>query len=139
MISGNNAGDMRNSVMLFQKSISTKELHETLDDRDATRYSSAIYDTANRKINSFPYGDDLKMNIVLSGPVRAPIGQPNVDLEKLGIHVGDAKNRLRGPTKEQIVSRMMSVAFDHVKMAKDSKDPLGEYHQAAILFDNLEM
>jgi hypothetical protein len=142
MQTGSSVADMRSSVMLFQSSITTKELHETLDDRDATRYSSAIYDTANRKINSFPYGNDTKKSSNPSGPsgpARAPVGQPTVDLAALGIEVGDAKNRIRGATKEQIVSRMMSAAFEHVNNAKESKDPLGEFHRGAILFDNLEM
>ena len=72
-------GDVRHSVASFQRTINSKELNETLDDRDATRYSSAIYDTASRKINSFPYGADSKKKLAPLA-LKTSTGQPFVDL-----------------------------------------------------------
>jgi hypothetical protein len=50
--------DSRCSLYSFDNYIDKHERQESLDKRDEVRYSSAIYDTANRKItmSTYPYG-----------------------------------------------------------------------------------
>lgn len=54
--------DERISLYSFDNYIERHEIQESLDKRDDVRYSSAIYDTANRKISSYSYGVDVKMS-----------------------------------------------------------------------------
>jgi len=132
---------LRSCVNSFQKTVDNKELRETLDDRDETRLLSAIYDTANRKISTLPYGLDVNRN--LSGnlsPGKKPVGNPSVSLEALGLVRNNSKKSLAPLlTKDAVNSKMLSLAFEHVNSAKTADDPHTCFHEGAMLFDNLEM
>jgi hypothetical protein len=74
--------DFRRSIGSFQKSVEDKELIETLNQRDEVRFFSAIYDTANRKISTFPTRKMALSPVITHKKIKIA-GEPSADWKVL--------------------------------------------------------